>query len=150
MIRQYYSPFFMLLFLTQITILSAQSSDTLLLPPCTPLILVLKEEATRAAHPGKLIAMEVKLDVKVSGQVIIRSGAFAQGQVQRPRPSSSISRSTPLVLVPTIVQAADGSMVHIFGSGLFFGSKRRKNRQDILVGEELQAAVRYATEVIVN
>lgn len=113
----------------------------------TPLQLITLQETVAAeAHPGDMVNLQVLLDVKIDGKIIIRSGAFAQAQV-RHRYVNANRKKPELILLPRTVQAANGDLISLYGDGLLFGGRSRRARPSVPNGKTMAAAVHYRTKL---
>ncbi|WP_310398172.1 hypothetical protein [Hymenobacter sp.] len=73
--------------------------------------------SSRDAQTGQTVGLRVKYDVMVSGRAVIKAGASGSAQVTSAEQRKGMGKEGSLAIKPTVVQAVDGQMVPLTGSG---------------------------------
>jgi len=73
--------------------------------------------SSKDAQVGQTVSLRVKYDVKMKGRTVIKAGAAGSAQVMTAEHRKGMGKEGSLSIKPTVVQAADGQMVPLTGSG---------------------------------
>lgn len=146
----YSSSYITILFMLILCSLEVSAQREIILPAHKVIQLSTLEETVAAeVQPGDLVMLRVTLDVRIDNELIIRHGAFAQAQV-RLRYIDARRKKPELLLVPTTVQAVNGTMLPIYGDGLAFGGRGASVRPVLSNSSHLAAAIQYTTKLFFN
>ena len=129
-----------------LTAQSPAATERLRLPMGTLVSLELMSELNpRDLEVGYLVDLRVRVDVVVNGEVLIRTGAYAEGVVKEVEARRSPNSRSRLVIEAVMLQAADGQLVPLLGEPL---EREGKGRQGWLAkGLILHAQVLHHTPV---
>lgn len=93
--------------------------DQRVLPAGVPVFFQLLEDIdSRTYEVGNTIALQVRLDVKIGDDLLIRHGSYAEGVIKRVERARSFGRPGSLVIEATHVQTVDGKVIPISGRPL--------------------------------
>ncbi len=88
------------------------------LPAGTIVVLeTIGELSSEQMSAGQTVPMRVKYDVIVKGQVLIKGGAMASGQVTSVQQRGALGRQGSFNIRPTVAQAVDGQMIVLTNGG---------------------------------
>ncbi|GAA3948031.1 hypothetical protein GCM10022406_32320 [Hymenobacter algoricola] len=73
--------------------------------------------SSRDAQMGQNVSLRVKYDVMVSGRAVIKAGAPGSAQVINAEQRKGMGKEGSLAIRPSVVQAVDGQMIPLTGSG---------------------------------
>ena len=73
--------------------------------------------SSKDAQVGQSVGVRVKYDVVVKKKVLIKAGAAGSAQITDAQAGKGMGKQGSLALRPSVVQAADGQMVPLTGSG---------------------------------
>lgn len=101
-----------------LTGLSAQSQP-LRLPMGTPVSLELITDLDpRDLEEGYVIDLQVRVNVVINGEVMVRTGAYAEGVIRELEHPRSFGRPGRMVIEATLMQAIDGQLVPLHGEAV--------------------------------
>ncbi|MBC8082081.1 MAG: hypothetical protein H7Z21_02615 [Hymenobacter sp.] len=69
------------------------------------------------AQMGQNVSLRVKYDVMVSGRAVVKAGAPGSAQVVTAERRKGMGKEGSLVIKPSVVQAVDGQMIPLTGTG---------------------------------
>jgi len=73
--------------------------------------------SSKDAQVGQTISLRVKYDVKIKGKLVIKAGSAGSAQVVTAEHRKGMGKQGSLSIKPSVVQAVDGQMVPLTGSG---------------------------------
>ena len=73
--------------------------------------------SSKEAQAGQSVALRVKYDVVTDGRVVIKAGAPGSGQVTAVQHRQGLGKEGSLAVRPSAVQAVDGQLVPLTGTG---------------------------------
>jgi hypothetical protein len=73
--------------------------------------------SSKDAQVGQSVGMRVKYDVVINGRTVIKAGAPGSGQVTAAEHRKGMGKQGTLAIRPSVVQAVDGQMIPLVGTG---------------------------------
>lgn len=73
--------------------------------------------SSKDAQVGQSVTLRVKYDVMIKGKTLIKGGATGSAQVTSAEAGKGMGKQGSLALRPSVVQAVDGQMVPLSGTG---------------------------------
>lgn len=74
--------------------------------------------SSKDAQAGQSVSLRVKYDVMVNGKAVIKAGAPGSAQVVSAEQRKGLGKEGSLSIKPTVVQAVDGQMIPLTGTGV--------------------------------
>ncbi|RAK69822.1 hypothetical protein DLM85_02920 [Hymenobacter edaphi] len=74
--------------------------------------------SSKDAQLGQSVTLRVKYDVMINGRAVIKAGAPGSAQVVTAEQRKGLGKEGSLAIRPTVVQAVDGQMIPLTGSGV--------------------------------